>query len=135
MARSAGPTARSEGNQTRSAEGDTEGDTGRLAGGAGSQSSAESRSSPDREVDESERRSVRVTITNQPDGSDSTVAVADDTDSTCQIVEYASPVLRELINSLPEGAVVTVEVERVVARGNCWRVLGVHAVSGEHRTS
>ena len=76
-----------------------------------------------------DRRSVRVTITNQPAGSDSAVAVVDGADSTCQFVDYATPVVQDLVNSLSEGAVVTVDLERVHGRGNCWRVLGVHAVA------
>lgn len=76
-----------------------------------------------------ERRSVRVTIVKQPSGSDSTVGICDGTQSTLQFVDYASPIHRDLINSLSEGAVVDVEIEQVVARGTCWRVLGVHARS------
>ncbi|WP_324757850.1 hypothetical protein [Haloarcula montana] len=80
------------------------------------------------------RQSVRITITKQPAESDSAVAIVEDIGSTYQLVEYASPVVRELINSLPEGSVVDVDIERVLARGNCWRVIGVHAVADETAT-
>jgi hypothetical protein len=47
------------------------------------------------------------------------------TNASYQVVEYASPALRERLERLSRGDEVTLELERIETRGNCWRAVAI----------
>ena len=106
----------------------------RLAEGSGRERQAEStererpgEASGTERSGETSRRPTTVTVRVARSMNDHGAMTVEEpeTNACYQIVEYASPRLRRYLDRFSRGEVLSLELERIETRGNCWRAVGV----------
>lgn len=68
-----------------------------------------------------------VTVREPMNDYGSMLVSIDESSSTRHIVEYADDDIESALSGLPAGSTLSVEMEQIETRGNCWRVTALRS--------